>query len=95
VIRDPVTKADPTELALRALAWTLLDGDRAARLLAVTGLTPEDLRARAATRPVLAAVLGFLEGHQPDLLACAEDLDVGPETLAAARVKLDDGEQGR
>jgi len=89
VLRPPLTKPDATELALRALAWIVSDGDRAARLLAVTGLTPDDLRARAGTRPVLAAVLGFLEAHQPDLLACAEDLDVPPEALAAAHRTLD------
>jgi hypothetical protein len=89
VLRSPLTKPDATELALRALAWTVSDGDRAGRLLGLTGLTPDDLRARAGTRPVLGAVLGFLEAHQPDLLACAEDLDVPPEALAAARQELD------
>ena len=89
MIRERETNADPTELALRALAWTLADGDRAGRLLAVTGLEPDDLRARAGTRGVLAAVLGFLEAHQPDLVACAEELEVKPEALAAARQELD------
>jgi len=37
---------DDQALALRALAWTLGDPDRAGRLLALTGLDPGDLRAR-------------------------------------------------
>jgi len=84
-----VTNADPAELALRALAWTLVEGDRAGRLLATTGLEPDDLRARAGSRPVLAAVLGFLEAYPPDLIACAEALEVRPEALVAARARLD------
>ena len=89
-MREPDTKPDPAELALRALAWTLGEPDRAARLLDVTGLTPADLRTRAATPAVLAAVLQFLEGHEPDLIACAGDLAVRPEALVAARAALED-----
>lgn len=84
------TKPDPTELALNALAWTLGEPQRAARLLDVTGLTPTDLRTRAATPPVLAAVLQFLEGHEPDLVACAADLHVRPEAIVAARAVLEE-----
>ena len=76
-------------LALRALAWTLAAPDRANRLLDVTGLTPNDLKTGATERPTQAAVLGFLEGHEPDLIACAADLDERPEALVAARRRLD------
>ena len=80
---------DATALGLRALAWTLADTDRAQRLLDVTGLDPADLRARATEPAVLSAVLGFLEGWQPDLLACAEELEVSPEALVAAHAELE------
>jgi hypothetical protein len=81
--------ADPTALALSALVWTLGDGARAERLLAVTGLSPADLRARAADPSVLAAVIAFLEGHEPDLIACADALDVAPEALVRAHAVLE------
>jgi hypothetical protein len=84
-----LTNEDPAALALRALVWTLGDADRAARLLALTGLTPDDLRARAGDGSVLAATLGFLESHEPDLLACAEDLEIAPAALVAARERLE------
>jgi hypothetical protein len=66
----------------------LADGDRAGRLLALTGLTPEILRDRLTDRTTLAAVLEYLEGHEPDLLLAADALNVPPERLAAARREL-------
>ena len=82
--------ADPAALALAALAWTIGDGDRAQRLLALTGLTPDLLRERLDDKAFLAAVLRFLEGHEPDLVACADDLGVSPAALVAAREALDE-----
>ena len=80
---------DPETLALSALGWTLADEARAQRLLALTGLTADDLRSRLGEPSLLAAVLGFLEAHEPDLLACAEALRVLPAELAAARRRLE------
>ena len=73
---------DKTALALSALAWILSDDARAGRLLALTGLTATDLRARLADPALHDAVLAFLEAHQPDLTACAEALGVQPARLA-------------
>ena len=58
-------------------------------MLALTGLTGEDLRARASDPAVLAAVLGFLEAYEPDLVACAEALEVPPARLVLARERLE------
>jgi hypothetical protein len=76
-------------LALQALVWTLGDESRARRLLDLTGLAPSDLRARAGEAVVLAATLGFLESYEPDLVACADALDIRPEQLVAARATLE------
>ena len=86
---DDTNQADPETLALSALGWTLADEQRAQRLLALTGLTAADLRGRLGERSLLAAVLGFLEAHEPDLLACAEALEVAPVVLVAARRRLE------
>jgi len=80
---------DPATLALAALAWTLSDAARAERLLALTGLDSQELRARAGDPTLLAAVLGFLAQHEPDLTACADSLDVPPQALIAAQRKLE------
>jgi hypothetical protein len=79
---------DDAVLALSALAWTLGEPARAARLLALTGLDPSDLRDRAGEPAVLAATIGFLAGYEPDLLACAEALAVEPSRLMAAQQGL-------
>ena len=76
-------------LALGALAWTLGEPNRAARMLALTGLTPADLRARAGEPALLAALLGYLEAHEPDLIACAEALGLPPARLVAARRSIE------
>ena len=72
-----------------ALAWILSDDDRAERLLALTGLAPADLRARAGEGAVLGACLRFLEAYEPDLVACAAALDMSPAALVAARERLE------
>ncbi|MET0248659.1 MAG: DUF3572 domain-containing protein [Sphingobium sp.] len=82
---------DPGEaatLALMALGWTLSDENRADRLLAMTGMDADMLRAGVGDPTTLGAVLAFLADHEPDLLACADALDVRPETLIAAKEML-------
>ena len=66
----------------------LADEDRAARLLALTGLSPESLRHGLGDPAVLGAVLDFLCGHEADLVAAAHELGVEPQALAAAREGL-------
>ena len=92
-MREPETNTntgdDAEALALRALAWTLSDPHRALRLLDVTGLTPADLKAGAGERATLAAVLAYLEAHEPDLIAAAGDLDTTPAALVRARETLE------
>ena len=75
-------------VALRALAWTLEDSDRANRLLALTGLDPHAVRERIDDPALLDAVLTFLEAHEPDLMACATAIDVTPFELVAVRGHL-------
>ena len=80
-------------LALQALGWILTDEPRAERLLALTGLTPADLRESIGERSTLAAILSFLAAHEADLVACAVGLDRKPEELAAAAHRLSGDER--
>ena len=89
MLKDRTNPPDPEALALSALGWVLAEGDRAQRLLALTGLTPDDLRGRLGEASVQAAILAFLEAHEPDLIACAEALEVPPTALVGARRELE------
>ena len=80
---------DAEAVALQALGWTLSDGARAERLLALTGLTPETLRRRIGEPDLLAAVLRFLEAYEPDLIACAAELETTPLRLVECRRRLE------
>ena len=74
---------DPSGVALAALAWVLSDTLRAERFLALTGLSPEGLRAAIGEPATHRAVLEFLCAHEPDLVAAAESLGLEPAQLAA------------
>lgn len=76
-------------VALSALGWTLGESARADRLLALTGLSPSDLRESIETPAVLAALLQFLEAHELDLVACAAALGIEPTELVRARKILE------
>ena len=76
-------------LALSALAATLTDERRAQRFLDLSGIDTEDLRLRAAEPSLLAAVLIFLEAHEPDLIDVADAIGVKPEDLVRAREALE------
>ena len=92
ILRNRKSPADPPKnpgaLALSALAWVLSSEDRAQRLLALTGLTPDALREGLGDSAVLGAVLEFLCSHEPDLLAASEALGVEPQALADAAARL-------
>lgn len=80
---------DAEALALAALAATLTDERRARRFLDLTGLDADELRARAGERSLLAALLAFLEAHEPDLLIVAKAIGKKPENLIRARAELE------
>jgi len=88
ILREPSSPADPQALALGALGWLLQSESRAERLLSLTGLTPDALRAGIGDPVVLAAVLEFLAAHEPDLVGAAEALGVAPAVLVGAAREL-------
>ena len=80
---------DAETLALSALAATLTDERRAQRFLDLSGIDTEELRRRASEPALLAAVLRFLEAHEPDLIAVAEAIGAKPEDVVRAREVLE------
>lgn len=84
------TPTDARALALHALATAVSDERRARRFLDLTGIGTDELRARAADPVLLAALIRFLEAHEPDLIAVAEALNISPSALVAARRELEE-----
>ena len=87
------TPTDAQALALVALATAVSDERRGRRFLDLTGIGTDELRARADDPVLLAALIRFLEAHEPDLVAVAEDMGVDPQALVAARRELEREEE--
>ena len=64
---------DAAALALTALAALVSDERRAQRFLSLTGLSHDGLRANVGEPALLAAMLRFLEAHEPDLVRLGAD----------------------
>ncbi len=86
----PISEADES-IALSAIGWIVSDSVRADRMLSLTGLDPEGLRASLNEPGALASLMDFIINHEPDLLACAESLGVTPGRLLEARSRLGGG----
>lgn len=87
------TPSDPQVLALTALAVTLGNPLLSRRFLDLTGIGTDELRSRAGDPLLLAALLGFLEANEADLVAVAADMGVDPAELVGARRALEREEQ--
>jgi len=57
----------------------------------LTGIGTDELRERLGDPSLLAALIRFLEAHEPDLVAVAEELGVEPDVLVQARCELEEG----
>jgi len=86
---QPRSTNDAEALALSALATTLTDERRGQRFLDLSGIDTDELRRRAAEPALLAALIRFLEAHEPDLIDVAETIGVSPQELVGAREELE------
>ena len=84
-----VARIEAETLALRALTYVVADPDLGPRLLELTGLDAPTLRSRAGDPALLAATVGFLEAHEPSLIACAAALEIDPQALVDARAVIE------
>jgi len=78
-------------IAARALQFLAEDRERLVRFLQDSGVSPDDLRARAGSMAVLAAVLDHLLGDESALLSFAANAGVAPESIAPAAELLGGG----
>jgi hypothetical protein len=75
-------------VAVEALAFIAADAKLLGRFLMFTGLRPESIRLSANEPGFLPGVLGFVVGHEPDLLAFASEMAVRPDDVHAAAITL-------
>jgi Protein of unknown function (DUF3572) len=80
------------DLALRTLSYIVSDEERLNRFLAMTGLQPDTIRRAAASPDFLAAVLDYVAGDEPLLIALAQSLELKPERIMEARWTLSPSE---
>lgn len=88
--RDVTNEEEAEIVALHALAWLLGDTERRERFQALTGLDAATLRARAGSRDLLTATLAHLAAYEPDLIACADAIDITPAMMAQSLALLED-----
>jgi hypothetical protein len=75
-------------LAIAALTWLAEDGERLQRFLALSGLGPQNLR-RAAEEPgFLVAILDYLAGNEPLLIAFSDHVQHAPDHIMRTRDRL-------
>ena len=76
---------------LLVVGWIVGEQRRAERLLSLTGLQPDAIRSGLTNPAILKAMLDFIIDHEPDLIACANDLHLDPGALVRIRDRLVDG----
>jgi len=79
-------------LAIQALAFIAGEPDRLARLLDMSGIAADEIRAAAREVAFLAGVLEHMLGDESLLVAFAESAGIDPGEIARARVALDSPE---
>ncbi|MBX3505700.1 MAG: DUF3572 domain-containing protein [Parvibaculum sp.] len=88
-----MTSDEAELLALRALGHIAADEDLLGDFMALSGLSPEELRARAAEPEMLGGILDFILADEARLLAFCEAEELRPELPARARLALPGGER--
>ncbi len=80
--------ADAQAIAVEALAFLASDDERLSRFLALTGLSPDTIRAAAASPGFLVAVLDHLAEDESMLVSFSANAGRDPAAVAAARAVL-------
>ncbi|MEM9140841.1 MAG: DUF3572 domain-containing protein [Pseudomonadota bacterium] len=89
---QPLPREQAETLGLQALGWLAGNDDLSGAFLGASGLSSDDLKARAADPEFLGFVLDFLMGDEDALIACCEALSIPPDLPARARAGLPGGD---
>jgi len=86
-----VNSVEAEILALKALAFLAHSDEDLDRFVALSGVAPADLRARAEQPEMLAAVLDFVLADDTRVTGFCEEVAIDPRELHAARRALPGG----
>jgi hypothetical protein len=89
--RNAAVALDSETIAIRALAFLASDLERLERFLALTGLSPDEVRASAGDTGFLSAVLEHTTSDETLLMTFAANAGLTPEAVDAARLALSGG----
>ncbi len=83
-----MTPETASNIAISGLQFIAGDSEQLARFIALTGITPDDMRAMAQSPEFLVAVLDFFLGNEPTLIAFAASANLEPTELQKAKFAL-------
>ena len=83
--KSSLTKEQAEAIGIAGLSYLAAEPERIGRFLAVTGLGPENIRAAAKEPSFLPALLDYLLANEKELVAFAQEMDLEPGRIIAAR----------
>jgi hypothetical protein len=86
--KSTVSREDAEVLAVKAIGYLAGDEDRLGEFLALTGLSPQELRGQIGDPAFLGAVLDYILGDERLLLEFCQSINAAPELPALARTRL-------
>ena len=85
---EMIAAKSPETIALEALTFVAGDAVELGRFLALSGLSPGDLRRKAGDLDTLRSVIDYVLGHEATARAFAEAHGYRPEILTQAAYRL-------
>ncbi|MGI9402266.1 MAG: DUF3572 domain-containing protein [Rhizobiaceae bacterium] len=85
-----LTEEIAEDLALKGLQYIAGDVELLQKFIAVTGVSPKDLRKVADRRDFKVGLLEFFASDEPTLLAFAASIGENPQLISDARILLSD-----
>ena len=89
-----MTPQSASDIAISGLQYIAGDSEQLARFVALSGMSPADMREIAQTREFMTAVLDYFLGDEPTLLAFAASTNLDPAEIAKAKHALDPAGSG-
>jgi hypothetical protein len=83
--KSSLTKQEAEMIGVAGLSYLASDPERIGRFLAITGLGPENVRAAARDLSFLPALLDYLLANETELVAFAQEMNLDPARVRAAR----------